>query len=104
MGLDITITEYKGIDEKGYLIMKSPDEELPYTTDRLSIRHALSENINFKTLKCNDYYNWEEYYRPNNFDEAYEWCNTLEGGEKDYVKKLLDSLNMNDNYWLEYGY
>jgi hypothetical protein len=104
MGLDITIREYKGVDEKGYLIMQTPAEDLPYTTDRVVIRHELSKNIEFGVLKCDDYYNWEEYYRPKNFDEAYKWCNTLKDGEYEYVKNLLDSLAMNENYWLEYGY
>jgi len=105
MGLDITIREYKGNDEKGFLIMESPKEELPYTTDRVVIRKELSTHIKFKVLKDNNYYNWEEYYRPENFEEAYKWCESLEQEmDKDYVKKLLDSLAMNENYWLEYGY
>lgn len=104
MGLDITIIEHQGTDEKGLLKMKPPEEDLPYTTDRVVIRHELDKHIKFKTLKCNDYYSWEEYYRPENFEEAYKWCSTLEGGDKDYVEKLLNSLNMNENYWLEYGY
>lgn len=104
MGLDITIREHKGTDEKGFLIMKTPSEELPYSTDRLVIRHELSKNIDFEVLKCNDYYSWEEYYRPKDFDEAFKWCDTLKGGEYNYVKALLDSLKMDDNYWLEYGY
>ena len=104
MGLDITIREYKGIDEKGFLKMITPEEDLQYTTDRVAIRHELDKHIKFKILNCNDYYNWEEYYRPENFEEAYKWCNTLKDGDKNYVEKLLDSLSMNDNYWLEYGY
>lgn len=104
MGLDITVREYQGTDEKGFLKMKTPDEDLPYTTDRVAIRRELDKYITFKTLKCSDYYSWEEYYRPENFEEAYKWCNTLKDGDKNYVEKLLDSLSMNDNYWLEYSY
>lgn len=103
MGLDITILEYKGIAELGYLIMKTPAVDLPYTTDRVAIRKELSKHIKFEVLSAGDDYG--EYYRPKDFDKAYEWCYSLEDpGEVQYVKGLLDSLKMNDNYWLSYSY
>ena len=46
MGLDVTIKEYKGISNT-FLIMESPNVDLPYTTDRLYIRHELSKHIEF---------------------------------------------------------
>lgn len=101
MGLDITIYECKGFDDRGRLIMKTPEVDLPYTTDRYYIRHRLSIHIPFDVLS----YSESEYYRPSDFDKAYEWCYSLEDpGEVQYVKGLLDSLKMNENYWLDYSY
>ena len=67
MGLDITIREFKGFDKNGYLKMKSPEEDLPYSTERFAIRKQILNNIEYKTLSSGKYYDMEEYYRPTNF-------------------------------------
>ncbi len=103
MGLDITLTEYFGINEKGYLVMETPDEE-DWDSSRVSIRHKISANIDFDTLSSGKKYDIEEYYRPSNFEEAYKWAETLEDGEKEYIKNILEILQKNNNYYLNYGY
>lgn len=104
MGLDITVVEYKGKDEKGYLIMKCPKEDLPYSTERYAIRKQILNNIDFETLSSDKYYDMEEYYRPSDFEQAYKWANTIdEDRGRQYLIDLFDSLKQNDNYYLDYG-
>jgi hypothetical protein len=102
MGLDITLKEHIGYNEKGYLEMNSPDEP-NWNQDRYAIRHEISTNIKLTTL-CVENYDHEEYYRPSDFDKAYGWSKTLGDNDKAYIDNVLDILKKNDNYYLEFGY
>jgi len=105
MGLDIIIVEHKGYKDNGDLIIETPKEDLPYSTDRYSIRKEISKNVDFKVLNSGKYYDPEEYYRPTDFKKAYEWVDSIEDeGNKDYLIKLFKSLEMNPKYYLEYNY
>lgn len=90
MGLDIGVKEYKGKDEKGYLIMENPDVDW-YST-RMSIRKELLSNVEFDVLNSGIYYDWEEYYRITDFEKAYKWAETLEEKDKNYIENILKIL------------
>lgn len=103
MGLDISVKEFKGKDEKGYLIMQYPD--LPNWDDtRMAIRKEFLNNVEFEVLSSGIYYDWEEYYRITDFTKAFEWAETLQEKDKEYIKNILEILQSNNNYYLEYGY
>jgi hypothetical protein len=105
MGLDITIIEYLGKKKDGYLKTRTPIEDLPYSSDRIVIRKHIIGNVDLDTLSSDKYYDYEEYYRPSDFKKAYEWCESLDKEpDRVYIRDLLKSLQMNDNYYLDYGY
>lgn len=103
MGLDISIIEYKGKDNKGYLITKSADLD-NWDDTRMTIRKEILKNVEFESLSSGIYYDLEECYRITNFPKAHEWAETLEEKDKKYIKNILEILQSNDNYYLEYGY
>jgi len=105
MGLQLLIVEYKGKHKDGYLITTLPEEDLPFSKESFVIRRSISKNVDFKVLESGIYGDHAEYYRPSNFEEAYKWRDSLENeGDREYITNLLKSLEMNDNYYLEYNY
>lgn len=103
MGLDLGIIEFLGKNEKGYLKTKVARED-EWDSTRYAIRHEISKNIQMQVLNSGKYYDMEEYYRPIDFDKAYEWANSLEDNDKEYIINILNILLKNDNYYLEYCY
>jgi len=101
MGLDIGIIEHKGFNDKGYLITESPAIK-NWNSDRVYIMKHFLKNMTYDVLKANVEWDFEEYYRPNNFEEAYKYMETLNEADKEYVKNILEILQTNDNYYLEY--
>jgi hypothetical protein len=103
MGLDITLREYKGFNDNGYLYMVSVDEPT-WNQDRVAIRKEINSNIKFTVLNSGKDLDWEEYYRPSDFKQAYEWSKTLSNSDRDYISNMLDILKKNDNYYLDFGH
>jgi len=104
MGLDLNIIKHIGIKDNGYLNTVSPEIE-DWDSTRYSIRYEISRNIELETLSSGKELDWEEYYRPLNFDKkAFKWTETLNGGDRAYVERLLKILQENPDYWLEYNY
>jgi len=103
MGLDLNIIKHIGTKNNGYLNTVSPEIENWYST-RYSIRHEISKNIELETLSSGKEFDWEEYYRPSNFNEAFKWTETLNEGNRNYVEGILKILQENPDYWLEYSY
>lgn len=104
MGLDIVIVKVDGKDEDGYLKVSSPKEDLPYTTNRFAIRKEISNNVELNYIQDDEYYSLRSYCRPKDFDKAYKWANQQNENDKKYLYDLFKSLQMNDNYYLEYCY
>lgn len=103
MGLDITIREHVGFSPSGFLQMRPPQQELDYSTERLVIRHEISKKIEMQVLSSGKRYDWEEYLRPKDFKQAYEWSGTLPEKERVFIEKLLACLELNENYWLDFS-
>ena len=107
MGLDITIVKHLGMTSRGYLDIGSISEEHAngYSSDRMAIRHKISENVRFKVLESGKPMDPSAYYRPEDFNEVYAWISGLElEKDRDYLTGLFQTLEKDDNYWLDYGY
>lgn len=108
MGLDISLVKFvkRGTDRHGNKTLTVESFHHPkWNSDRLAIRHQLSKNIDWEYLRSEAKYDLQEYYRPENFEDAYKWANSLEKeGEKAYVINILDILKENPEVYLDYGY
>ena len=76
MGLDIFLIEYQGKRDDGYLITKNVGEKYNWDTRRRTIRHEFSKNIDQIELWSGLYGDMQAFYRPKNFEKAYEWART----------------------------
>jgi len=103
MGLDIFLVKYLGKDDEGYL--KASTVKHPKWNDyRVSIRHQISDYVPMLELSSGKYGDWTAYYRPIDFDKAYEWADSLENpSERHYVRNMMEILQEDENYYLEYS-
>jgi len=104
MGLDITLVRSLGESEDGCLRTRSVENE-KWDDTRMVIRHEISKKIKMKSLTGSYKYDTNEVYRPENFEDAYSWANSIEDdGERKYITNILDILKSDDDLYLDYGY
>ena len=106
MGLDIMLMRYKGRNEDGSLIYDHlfDDSEYGWNSSRFFVRHKISENIDLEWVSSEKYYDPEAICRPKDFEKAYEWAETLDEGDKEYVKNILNILSNHKDLYLYYSY
>ena len=104
MGMDIFLVEYLGKRDDGYLKTKSASKEYDWDSRRLTVRHRFSKEVEQDELHSGIYMDPKALYRPSNFKKAFSWADTLNDGEKEYVKKILTTLESNTNLYLEYSF
>jgi hypothetical protein len=68
------------------------------------VRHKLSEEIKFKEVTGGRWNDVESISRPEDFNQAFKWAETLEGKEREYIEKILRILQSDSDLYLEFLY
>jgi hypothetical protein len=104
MGLDINLVRYNGKDEDGYMNTVSVGEEYDWDDTRYVVRRKILKEIKLKEVTGGRWNDVESISRPEDFNQAFKWAETLEGKEREYIEKILRILQSDSDLYLEFLY